>query len=1004
ESSLSVGTSSLLSPDNSTTTTTTSSSSSSSGSSSRSESENALSLSRASLTSSSSSTSSSCTGSSVDVNVSAYRLATKADLTEGSAVDRSRRCRHEQNAGSESGSNSSLDASCMDSSAGMKRSVEAKSDLLPTCGLEVSEQEAVVSLARPVHIRRYSRGRQHRQRRRVVTATEPGYPALTGKLESGLPGGEADALSSSNSSSEDSKDDLHDWKQVKKRMSQASVSGNQAGPPDSSGPGLSSAAGGPFWQTRSMQLPPMAWIHQDSAQAQDPLLLHVPAVLPSLRLVPGAPHLLDQYPYSCRLTRKPDDHSVSSGPSSQYQFSRRGNKLCHEMVRQPLCLQSSPAVWTTDLGTTATMAESVARLQPHQAGAKVPGSSAVIALVTRDFVPSLDWRERYHVLGVRRGDHVCVLSQPQPASPAPCSRRPASGGEDTRLGLEGESTCLGTMQTGCEKMIGQSWLFVRRWCLDHLVATGPAGFVPSQICRIMPQAEVSLLLQRGVGFRSVNLATASSRPYPRETEKVGENYRDSLASSNNSNTSSEKQATSQAGSEFSDPSSSAFNSTKHSLAAVQEPAPLCLSGVHMPPSMLQMVPVPGGSGDAGDEVKSEQNSGKIFCRNLVCSTNVRTSPSSPELGAPTSAGLTSHPSTSNVAQVTECAQTDQDNLGTPSNISGVLEASLLGGLSSLIQNPLTLAPTVSGRTPGSALPVGTATSLPAQMAFSSGGSLGSEAEDRDSGRGPSSGSEWGSGRGGSLTGALDLQMDEKLVISSTSRSYQPQVQPQILQPAEQIKSVLLPPVPLQSSAYMTHLPINRRIYHPVEEITNASGCPSDCSILRPDSSVYYPPSGHHLLRETFAGPISSQCPVTAATLSPTIPPQTGSIRLSSTPPAPPTGPHLFSLPPLPLCAGSFPHESLESPSSSLPGGVARFQTITGESESTPRSQLEQHHVLSSRRMRSPILNFSSGKTSSTGVTSISSDLSTASLDIEPPQTTEVQYPSIAQATLLGSLY
>ncbi|VEL40672.1 unnamed protein product, partial [Protopolystoma xenopodis] len=57
ESSLSVGTSSLLSPDNSTTTTTSSSSSSSS--SSRSESENALSLSRASLTSSSSSTSSS---------------------------------------------------------------------------------------------------------------------------------------------------------------------------------------------------------------------------------------------------------------------------------------------------------------------------------------------------------------------------------------------------------------------------------------------------------------------------------------------------------------------------------------------------------------------------------------------------------------------------------------------------------------------------------------------------------------------------------------------------------------------------------------------------------------------------------------------------------------------------------------------------------------------------------------------------------------------------------
>lgn len=44
-----------------------------------------------------------------------------------------------------------------------------------------------------------------------------------------------------------------------------------------------------------------------------------------------------------------------------------------------------------------------------------------------------------------------------------------------------------------------------------------------------------------------------------------------------------------------------------------------------------------------------------------------------------------------------------------------------------------------------------------------------EIEDRDSGRGPSSGSEWSSGKGGSLSGATDLNLDEK-VHQPTTRS------------------------------------------------------------------------------------------------------------------------------------------------------------------------------------------------------------------------------------------
>ncbi|VDM04741.1 unnamed protein product [Schistocephalus solidus] len=49
--------------------------------------------------------------------------------------------------------------------------------------------------------------------------------------------------------------------------------------------------------------------------------------------------------------------------------------------------------------------------------------------------------------------------------------------------------------------------------------------------------------------------------------------------------------------------------------------------------------------------------------------------------------------------------------------------------------------------------------------FGSGASIAGavyEIEDRDSGRGPSSGSEWSSGKGGSLSGATDLNADEKI--------------------------------------------------------------------------------------------------------------------------------------------------------------------------------------------------------------------------------------------------
>nr|VZI49573.1 unnamed protein product [Spirometra erinaceieuropaei] len=60
--------------------------------------------------------------------------------------------------------------------------------------------------------------------------------------------------------------------------------------------------------------------------------------------------------------------------------------------------------------------------------------------------------------------------------------------------------------------------------------------------------------------------------------------------------------------------------------------------------------------------------------------------------------------------------------------------------------------------------------------FGSGASIAAaayEIEDRDSGRGPSSGSEWSSGKGGSLSGATDLNADEKIdqpAMSSTGPS------------------------------------------------------------------------------------------------------------------------------------------------------------------------------------------------------------------------------------------
>lgn len=52
---------------------------------------------------------------------------------------------------------------------------------------------------------------------------------------------------------------------------------------------------------------------------------------------------------------------------------------------------------------------------------------------------------------------------------------------------------------------------------------------------------------------------------------------------------------------------------------------------------------------------------------------------------------------------------------------------------------------------------------PLKTSFGSGASIAAvyEIEDRDSGRGPSSGSEWSSGKAGSLSGATDLNIDEK---------------------------------------------------------------------------------------------------------------------------------------------------------------------------------------------------------------------------------------------------
>ena len=61
------------------------------------------------------------------------------------------------------------------------------------------------------------------------------------------------------------------------------------------------------------------------------------------------------------------------------------------------------------------------------------------------------------------------------------------------------------------------------------------------------------------------------------------------------------------------------------------------------------------------------------------------------------------------------------------------------------------SPQLSLHTPSAAVAKTSFTSIPAVY----------EIEDRDSGRGPSSGSEWSSGKGGSLSGATDINIDDK---------------------------------------------------------------------------------------------------------------------------------------------------------------------------------------------------------------------------------------------------
>ncbi|TPP39752.1 hypothetical protein FGIG_00289 [Fasciola gigantica] len=266
----------------------------------------------------------------------------------------------------------------------------------------------------------------------------------------------------------------------------------------------------------------------------------------------------------------------------------------------------------------------------HTLHAAAGHGSDLLAVITADYKPLLKWEEQYQVIPVRKGDYVCVLSRPMK------SRTWIGVSSSKRTGR----VCVNE-KTADD---ANTWLYVRRWCVDHLVATGPPGFVPRNHCRLLSSSELIRLWHHNQVMRTNRMHTGA-------------------------------------------PSSSSTDANpnmKTALSCTRPPA--------------------------------EHDSFHDSCMRTYNSVDTP-SPS-------TNSSVSIENKFSYVAQRSDFQRCQ---FAYPT------------------RSPCLNYPQIPPPPPG----------------FGSGGSLGSETEDRDSGRGPSSGSEWGSGQGGSSSVTLDQSTVEK---------------------------------------------------------------------------------------------------------------------------------------------------------------------------------------------------------------------------------------------------
>ncbi|KAA3680136.1 uncharacterized protein DEA37_0015160 [Paragonimus westermani] len=267
----------------------------------------------------------------------------------------------------------------------------------------------------------------------------------------------------------------------------------------------------------------------------------------------------------------------------------------------------------------------------------------LLAVITTNYKPTPQWEQEYKVLIVREGEYVCVLSQPMPSrrnvGPANCKQPHNVHNKHTKNDIVAKQS---TNETN-------TWLYVRRWCVDHLVATGPPGFVPHHYCRLLTSTEIVALWQRSQSVR----ASRCHNLIP-------------------------------------------TTMTSHNCQ-VHSPVVPCSKRSKVPDDVALKVK----HMDIREVSFTQKSLNKLFC---------------------------------------------DSNSPTPS-----LHPLVHSGTTLYEFQPMHLGLSITDH---STLP-------PPPPGFGSGGSFGSEIEDRDSGRGPSSGSEWGSGRGGSSTVTLDRSTIDK---------------------------------------------------------------------------------------------------------------------------------------------------------------------------------------------------------------------------------------------------